>query len=100
MYVSVRHVLAGGGKPAELNFKPGADSSCIFFRGKWFSAENSVEFVAEMIFQNFFLGKFWFFPTFFGGKFSAEFSPEKMYKKSAPGANPTTYEFTTTTPAW
>jgi hypothetical protein len=25
-----------------------------------------------------------FFPTFFGGKFSAEFSPEKMYEKSAP----------------
>jgi hypothetical protein len=40
----------------------------------------------KMIFQNFFRGKFHFFPTFFGGKFSAEFSPkfslEKMYEKS------------------
>jgi hypothetical protein len=41
-----------------------------------------VEFVEKMIFQNFFHGKFQFFPTFFGGKFSAEFSPEKMYEKS------------------
>jgi hypothetical protein len=42
-----------------------------------------VEFVEKMIFQNFFHGKLQVFPTFFGGKFSAEFSLEKMYKKSA-----------------
>jgi hypothetical protein len=56
-----------------------------------------------MIFQNFFCGKFLFFPTFLWGKFSAEFSPEfsleKMYTKSAIGANPTTFQFTGTTPA-
>jgi hypothetical protein len=43
-----------------------------------------VEFVEKMIFENFFHGKLQFFPTLFGGKFSAEFSLEKMYKKSAP----------------
>jgi hypothetical protein len=42
-----------------------------------------VEFVEKMIFQNFFRGKLQFFPTFLGGKFSAEFSLEKMYEKSA-----------------
>jgi hypothetical protein len=49
-----------------------------------FSAENFVEFVGKTIFLYFFRGKFQFFPTFFGGKFSAEFSPEKMCEKSAP----------------
>jgi hypothetical protein len=44
-----------------------------------------VEFVEKMIFQNFFRVKLQFLPTFFGGKFSAEFSLEKMYEKSAPG---------------
>jgi hypothetical protein len=62
-----------------------------------------VEFLGKTISQNFFRRKFHFFPTFLGGKFSAEFSmkfsPEKMYEKLAPGANPTTSEFTTTTPA-
>jgi hypothetical protein len=38
-----------------------------------------------MIFKNFFRGKLQFFPTFFEGNFSAEFSLEKMYEKSAPG---------------
>jgi hypothetical protein len=55
----------------------------------FFYAENSVEFLGNMIFQNLFRGKFHFFSTFFGGKFSAEFSPkfslEKMYERSAPG---------------
>jgi hypothetical protein len=44
-----------------------------------------VEFVEKMIFQNFSRGKLQFFPTFLGGKFSAEFSLEKTYEKSAPG---------------
>jgi hypothetical protein len=47
-----------------------------------------VEFLEKTIFQNFFRGKFQFFPTFFGKKISAKFSlkffPEKMYEKSAP----------------
>jgi hypothetical protein len=66
-----------------------------FFHGKSLSAENSAEFLGKTIFQNFFRGKFHFFPTFFGRKFSAEFSPkfsmefspkfspEKMYEKLA-----------------
>jgi hypothetical protein len=57
-----------------------------------------VEFVEKMIFQNFFHRKFQFFPTHLGGKFSAEFPPEKMCEKPALGANLTTSEFTTTTP--
>jgi hypothetical protein len=42
-----------------------------------------------------------FFPNIFGGKFSAEFSMEFSPEKneSAPGAYPTTFEFTATTPA-
>jgi hypothetical protein len=48
-----------------------------------------------MIFQNFFHGKLKFFPTILGENF-----PGKMvYEKSAPGANPTTSEFSATTPA-
>jgi hypothetical protein len=69
--------------------EPGANFLYIFSHGKSLSAENSVEFHGKMIFQNFFREKFHFFPTFLGGKFSAEFSPkyspEKMYEKSAPG---------------
>jgi hypothetical protein len=62
---------------------PWADFSYIFSRGKSLSAENSVEFLGKTIFQNFFCGKFHFFPySFFGGKFSAEFSP-----KIFPGKN-------------
>jgi hypothetical protein len=53
----------------------------------FFSADNSAEFLGKIFFQNFFRGKFHFFPTFLGGKFSAaisqKFSPEKMYEKSA-----------------
>jgi hypothetical protein len=60
--------------------------------GKPFKGESGVDFSAEFlgktIFQNFFRGKFHFFPNFFGGKTSAEFflkiSPEKMSEKSAP----------------
>jgi hypothetical protein len=48
----------------------------------------SMEFLGKTIFQNFFRGKFLFFPTFLWEKFSmeflSEFYPEKMYKKSAP----------------
>jgi hypothetical protein len=57
---------------------PGANFSYIFFRGifLWISWER--------IFRNFFCGKFQFFPNIFRGKFSAEFSPEKMYEKSSP----------------
>jgi hypothetical protein len=44
--------------------------------------ENSVEFIEKMIFQNFFRGKFLFFPTFFGGKFSAGFSAEFYPEKN------------------
>jgi hypothetical protein len=70
---------------------PGADFSYIFFRGNSLSMENSAEFIVKTIFQNFFRGKFIFFPIIFGGKFSAkfsaEFSPEKMYEKSAPGVD-------------
>jgi hypothetical protein len=51
--------------------------------------ENSEEFLGKMIFQNFFRGKFNFFPTFFGGKIFPEIFrgifPGKMYEKSVPG---------------
>jgi hypothetical protein len=66
----------------------GADFSYIFFGGKSLSAENSVEFLGKIIFQNFFPWKIPFFPNIFfwgGGEFSLKFSPEKMYEKSAPG---------------
>jgi hypothetical protein len=62
----------------------------FFFHGKSLSAENSAEFLGKTIFRNFFCGKLQCFPTFLGGKisaeFSAEFSLEKMYEKSAPEA--------------
>jgi hypothetical protein len=66
-----------------------------------------MEFLGKTIFRNFFRGKFQFFPTFStfsGGKFSAEFSPkfslEKNLRKIGPsGANPTTFELPSTTPA-
>jgi hypothetical protein len=57
----------------------------FFFHEKSLSAENSEEFLGKTIFRNFFRGKLQFFPAFFGGKFSAQFSLEKMYEKSAPG---------------
>jgi hypothetical protein len=38
-------------------------------------------------FSKLFPWKIQFFPNIFGGKFSAEFSPEKMFEKSAPGDN-------------
>jgi hypothetical protein len=34
--------------------------------------------------ENFFRGKFHFFPTFSGGKFSTKFSPEKNVRKIGP----------------
>jgi hypothetical protein len=67
--------------------KVGADFSYIFFRGKRFSAENSAEFLGKMIFWNFFRGKFQFFPTFFGKKFSQNFPwnfPRKNVWKIGP----------------
>jgi hypothetical protein len=63
--------------------EPGANFSYIFFRGKLFSAENSVDFVGKNDFSKLFSRKIQFFPTFWGEKFSAEFSPEKMNEKSA-----------------
>jgi hypothetical protein len=55
-----------------------------FFRGKSLSAENSVEFLGKTIFQNFFCGKFNFFPTFLGKNFPRNFPRKKMYEKLAP----------------
>jgi hypothetical protein len=62
--------------------------SDIFFWGKSLSAENSVEFLGKMIFQNFFRGKLYFFPTFLGKNFPLNFPHnfprKKIYEKSAP----------------
>jgi hypothetical protein len=71
-------------------------SGVHFFRGKSLSAENSAEFLGKFRgiswkndFSKLFPRKIPFFHNIFGGKFSAEnsaeFSPEKMYEKSAPG---------------
>jgi hypothetical protein len=57
----------------------------------------------KRFFKTFSAENYNFSQHYWGGKFSAEFSPkfsqEKMYEKSAPGANRTTFECTTTTPA-
>jgi S-adenosylmethionine:diacylglycerol 3-amino-3-carboxypropyl transferase len=65
---------------------------------RFFSAENSAEFLRKMIFQtfsaenSFFSQHFWGkFSAEFSGEFPAEFSPEKMYEKSAPGLTQTTF---------
>jgi hypothetical protein len=73
----------------DTTFQKNSTFLYIIFRGKSLSTENSVEFLEKKNLQNFFRGKFHFFPTFFlgGGKFSAEFpmkfSQEKMYEKLA-----------------
>jgi hypothetical protein len=54
----------------------------------FFSAENSVEFLGKTIFQNFFRGKFHFFPTFWGEIFRGifpEIFPVKNLQKISPG---------------
>jgi hypothetical protein len=58
----------------------GADFSHIFFRGKSLSTENSAEFLGQTIFQNFFRGKFNFFPTFLGENFPPNFPRKKCTK--------------------
>jgi hypothetical protein len=60
---------------AFLTNSSGADFLYIFFCG--ISWKND--------FSKLFPRKIQFFPNIFGGKFSAEFSAEKMYEKSAPG---------------
>jgi hypothetical protein len=60
---------------------------------KKISAENSVEFLGKTIFQNFFRGKFLFFPKIFGGKIFRGIFPEifpgkivrKIVRKIDPG---------------
>jgi hypothetical protein len=44
----------------------------------------SAEFLGKQIFQNFFRGKFNFFPTFFWGNFLRGIFPGKMYEKIGP----------------
>jgi hypothetical protein len=65
----------------------GADFSYIFFRGKSLSAEKSAEFLGKTIFQNFFRGKFHFFPTCLGENFPRNFPrniPQKNVRKIDP----------------
>jgi hypothetical protein len=72
-----------------LDPEAGADFSYIFFHGKSLSAE----FLGKAMFQNFFRGKFHFFPTFWGENFPRNFPrnfPQKKCTKNRPqtdGAN-------------
>jgi hypothetical protein len=71
-----------------FHFTPGADFRTFFPRKVIFSGKfYGICFGND--FSKLFPRTILIFPDIFWGKFSAEFSPEKMYEKSAPGANPT-----------
>jgi hypothetical protein len=70
---------------SKAEFGPSSDQGPIF--RAFFSAENSAEFLGKMIFQNFFRGKFNFFPTFFGENIPRNFLrnfPRKKCAKNRP----------------
>jgi hypothetical protein len=64
----------------------GADFSNIVSAENHFPRKIPRNFLEKTIFQNFFRGKFHFFPNILGGKFSAEFSP-KFSPKFSPVKN-------------